>query len=166
MDFHHSDVIDTGGLDTINDTHHTHNVSMQSGDTVAMAANLQHHHTFNFPTHTETENISHTHVITGNTDNESLSHNHTIENFSSTYYDHSHDHVIDVSMGLWPGENRVDYPNPIKIKNSTIILLFILYNENCKLKIKYIYILWLLPDFMMMNVEYKNIWKKHKYRKL
>ena len=96
---HHSDVIDTGGLDTINDTHHTHNVSMQSGDTVATPANLEHHHTFDFPTNTETENISHTHVITGNTDNESLSHNHTIENFSSTYYDHSHDHVIDVSMG-------------------------------------------------------------------
>ena len=111
---HHSDVIDTGGLDTINHTHHTHNVSMQSNNTVTTPADLSHHHTFDFPKNTETEDISHTHLITGNTDNKSLLHNHTIEDFSSTYYDHSHNHVIDVSMSLWPGENRVDYPNPIK----------------------------------------------------
>ena len=127
---HHSDVIDTGGLDTINDTHHTHNVSMQSGDTVATPANLEHHHTFDFPTNTETENISHTHVITGNTDNESLSHNHTIENFSSTYYDHSHDHVIDVSMGLWPGENYPNTKKNLKIVPSYYCLYYIMKIAN------------------------------------
>ena len=103
---------------------------MPSSDTVSTPANLEHHHTFDFPTNTETKDITHTHVITGNTNDQYLSHNHTIENFSSTYYDHSHTHVIDVSMGLWPGENYPNTKKKLKIVPSYYCLYYIMKIAN------------------------------------
>ena len=127
---HHSSDIDTGGLDPINHTHHTHNVSMKVSSTRTQSVDLSHHHEFNFPTKTEITSIGHKHIISGITDVSSLSHNHTIEDFSSTYYDHSHNHVIDISTHLWPGENYLNTQKQLKIVPSYYCLYYIIKIAN------------------------------------
>mgnify|MGYP001262510281 CR=1 FL=1 len=128
---HHSDVIDTGGLDTINDTHHTHKMTMEPKSIeTPINVDFSHYHEFNFPTNTETENINHSHNINGSTDDKTQSHNHIINDFSSTSHDSSHNHEIDISMGLWPGENYANTQKKLKIVPSYCCLYYIMKIKN------------------------------------
>ena len=117
---------DINTASTIERTHHTHEMTMQAKDISTINVDFSHNHEFNFPSDTSNTNIDHSHNITGNTDEISISHNHIIDDFSSTSYISTHKHEVDISTGLWPGENYANTQKKLKIVPSYYCLYYIM----------------------------------------